>query len=231
MGLEEGEEGSARRKVTVREVPLDEGASLRIRVDWDVGIGGDLWTTGLDLLQHMVKNARSYSKLMRGKNVLELGSGSGLVGLAAAYLCSPASVHITDCKSHVEICQQNADENRHLTGACDVRVFELDWTDPESAKKRGLHPSYDVILATDVVYFAELYEPFIKALDMCAGPGCLGLIGVTRSDTEPAFFDALSEAGFAYYLIQGFGSNFGMFTVFRRRRRGTAKFGCAQICD
>lgn len=64
----------------MEEVDLDDRGVLKLACDWGVGIGGGLWSTGILLTQHLCKYAHLYDDVFKGKRVLELGSGTGLVG-------------------------------------------------------------------------------------------------------------------------------------------------------
>lgn len=64
----------------VKEVELDGRGKLKLEVNWGVGIGGGLWSTGILLTEHLAKHAALYDRVLKGKRVLELGSGTGLVG-------------------------------------------------------------------------------------------------------------------------------------------------------
>lgn len=65
---------------TTEEVKLDDRGVLSLSCDWGVGIGGGLWSTGILLTEHLCKHAALYDELFANKRVLELGSGTGLVG-------------------------------------------------------------------------------------------------------------------------------------------------------
>jgi hypothetical protein len=56
---------------------------VTLRVDAGPGCGGIAWPAGEVLCRYIVRQGRDY---WRGKRVLELGSGTGLVGLVAGYL-------------------------------------------------------------------------------------------------------------------------------------------------
>ncbi len=108
--------------------------------DWEVGIGGGLWSTGLclskyfiehsDLLRHNLKRllpSSSYSS--SGIRAIELGSGNGLLSC-----CFAASVgdlidalYITDLSDHLDLIRQTAIANSHiltLQDMCDVGTKE-----------------------------------------------------------------------------------------------------------
>lgn len=64
-----------------------------------------------------------------------------------------------------------------------------------------------------------------QALETVAGPRTLVILGVTRSDTGPAFFSMLRAAGFDYCLLRtddldgaggGVASGFALISVVRR---------------
>jgi len=71
------------------------GAEITITVDLMLdaspGCGGVAWPAGEVLAQYLVKRGPNS---LRGKQILELGSGTGLVGLVAAML--GGTVYLTD---------------------------------------------------------------------------------------------------------------------------------------
>lgn len=92
-------ERCVRNQTTLEEVRLKGRGALSLRCDWGVGIGGGLWNTGILLTEHLCRHAALYDGLFRGKRVLELGSGTGLVGKkersACAVNCCPLlSTHL-----------------------------------------------------------------------------------------------------------------------------------------
>ena len=87
------------------------GRQLRFKSDWDVGIGGGLWTNGLRCCEHFRQHAASYCAWLDGKTVLELGAGTGLVGLYLAALlahggAAPAALLVTDRADHLAIARE-----------------------------------------------------------------------------------------------------------------------------
>jgi protein N-lysine methyltransferase METTL21A len=67
---------------------------IKLYSDASPGCGGIAWPAGQILASHLVKSGPTN---IAGKKVIELGSGTGLVGLAAAKL--GAKVWITDQES------------------------------------------------------------------------------------------------------------------------------------
>lgn len=129
-----------------------------------------------------------HQHVVQGRRVLEVGSGTGVSGLAAAYLGASLSV-LTDLAYTLDNLSANVDLNypaprdgtvEQLNGASCSRsnsrpvVHALDWADSSSyvtpshfagtGVENGLDDVWDVILGADVVWLEELVEPLVTAL-------------------------------------------------------------------
>ena len=134
-------------------LPADQAHGDTGRTTWD----------GAVVLSKFLEHSRSSG--VRGRHVVELGSGTGVAGLAAAAL-GARRVHLTDLAYRVAPLQRTAGETLALWGATeevcrDVRVRELDWGDPQWPQDEPI----DIILAADVVWLAELVPLLVRALD------------------------------------------------------------------
>ena len=91
------------------------------------GVGGELWD-GAILLARWLQLQLASSARSSAAAVLELGAGTGLVGISAAALCG-ARVVLTDRGEVFEVTQLNAAENRQAVEAAQgiVECTELDW--------------------------------------------------------------------------------------------------------
>lgn len=96
--------------------------------------------------------------------ILELGAGTGLVGIAAAFILQDVDVLLTDLPAIVSNLEKNVRENTLLsTRPCgSVEVGVIDWAHPTSLTMSGesdLRPlggnAFPVILAADAVYDIE----------------------------------------------------------------------------
>lgn len=86
-----------------------------------------------------------------GARILELGSGTGLVGLSAAGMWD-VPVLLTDLPEIMPNLQRNVDANRAiLKSRVDVAV--LDWRDDAGGRREC--EKFDVILAADPIYSPE----------------------------------------------------------------------------
>jgi predicted nicotinamide N-methyase len=210
-------------------VELGSKGSISIARNWDVGIGGDLWTTGRLMVQHFLTQPELYSRLLHGATVLELGAGAALVSLAAAALFAPKRLVISDQESHLPICDANLQRNAHMIPrSCSISIAALDWSHPEqlftinddSSNAEPEH--FDVILGMDLAYYTELHDILIDTLCKTASSSTVIILGVTKTDTGPAFFYKLHAAGFDYYRAHDSvhnssfdAGNFALFTIFK----------------
>lgn len=110
----------------------------------------------------------------RPLRILELGSGTGIVGIVAAATLG-GNVTITDLPHVVPNLRFNADANKGVVGPTGgaVSVASLRWGHADDVAVIGRE--FDVILASDVVYHDHLYEPLLETLRL------MMLIGSERS--------------------------------------------------
>jgi len=92
--------------------------SLSLFVDARPGCGGITWPAGEVLANYISRRGPA----LHGLNVLELGSGTGLVGLVAG--CLGARVCITDQAPLIQIMERNISLNKLQLN---VTAVELDW--------------------------------------------------------------------------------------------------------
>ncbi|KAJ7873281.1 putative methyltransferase-domain-containing protein [Mycena olivaceomarginata] len=130
----------------------DSTITVDLILDASPGCGGVAWPAGEVLSQYIVQRG---PQSLRGKNVLELGSGTGLVGLVAAML--GGTVYLTDQAPLLNIMRENVQVNK-LSHLCVVE--ELNWGEPIPADI----PRPDVILAADCVYFEPAFPLLVQTL-------------------------------------------------------------------
>lgn len=210
--------------------------------DWDTGIGGGLWSTGLAFaryLEHHPQHAHSSLDALHKTNklsLLELGSGNGFLAICMLALCQDIwnDFVITDVESHLDLIETTLQANPHLVvGDTNVTVMKHLWGEfnqsPNStfSIQDQVHNGsfkFDVIIGSDVAYRQELYDPLISSLKQFSHAKTVCLIGVTMNDTQPLFFHKLREAGFRYERLADWllepeyrSTTFGMFVIQRKR--------------
>ena len=112
--------------------------------------GEYVWPSALVMCDYLKRNP----EIVKGKRVLELGSGTGIVGLYAAKL-GAKHVTLTDFIDwNIEAIKRNIQEN-HLEKVADPRW--LAWG-------TNLHEKWDVILGSDVTYPTMDYPALLNAV-------------------------------------------------------------------
>ncbi|KAI8637318.1 putative methyltransferase-domain-containing protein [Parasitella parasitica] len=105
--------------------------------------------------------------------ILELGAGTGYVGIALArQLRKPAQVYITDIMQVVPLIQENVklhiSPNDDDGSAAEVIVDRLHWGNREDAKRLVDQGRFDLVVVSDCVYFPELFGMLLDTLlDVC----------------------------------------------------------------
>lgn len=135
----------------VSEVDFDGLLSppLKLHEDLKNGCGGQLWPAGMVLGKYMLRMHRDD---LVGKDILELGAGGGLVGLAVAIACATSTtLHITDQEPMFELMKRNIALNG-LDSRVSASIY--DWGEPTPSQLPS-HP--DIILAADCVYFEPAF--------------------------------------------------------------------------
>lgn len=182
---------------------------LLFECDWSVGIGGSVWTSGEILTSYFKRHREHLDTLFHGKRVVELGSGTGIVGLTCAACFQPSQVILTDLSSQLDCLRNNVTRNQDKISG--ISVAELAWGDEEhidaviaqmNVDSSTCKPfQVDVILGTDVAYLEEAYVPLSSTLNRLAQPHTLILLVINRIDTKLEFFDLLEGFGFSYYKV------------------------------
>lgn len=120
-----------------------------------------------------------------GARVLELGSGIGLVGLAA--LARGWDVTFSDYdETSLALCRLNALRN----GFPAARTLRLDWRAPTSLQ-------FPVILGCEVIYERRNHAPILDVLDRMLAPAGCCWIGDPGRTQAPPFCELARSRGYA----------------------------------
>lgn len=156
------------RKTSAR-VDLRDGLSVEVDMDasrLSVGIPGYesltegecetgcvVWDGAVVLARYMCEHV----DLVRGKRILELGAGQGLVGIACAAL-GAASVHLTDLSHRINALRRNIERN-----GVDASAMPLDWTDDTAHQTVEV----DIVVCSDCIYDLPLVGPLVETIRRC----------------------------------------------------------------
>jgi predicted nicotinamide N-methyase len=101
-----------------------------------------------------------------GKKIVELGAGCGLVGIVCSTALRASHVLMTDFDDEVlQLLRRNVNANGMDSA---VSVAKLDWTAP---LLDGLVGSFDVVVASDVVYNRSLVTAYFTTASKLLRPG------------------------------------------------------------
>ncbi|KAF8269714.1 putative methyltransferase-domain-containing protein [Lactarius quietus] len=169
-------------QINIERPSLDTDTSqgtinLSLAVDATPGCGGVAWPAGEVLARYISRRG----KALQGLNVLELGSGTGLVGLVAGYF--GARVYITDQPPLIPIMERNIALNGLESS---VTAAELDWSKPLPEHL----PRPDVILAADCVYFEPAFPLLVATL-----------VALKRRKADKRFF-AMLKKQFTWSVVE-----------------------------
>ncbi|KAG8721839.1 hypothetical protein FRC08_009640 [Ceratobasidium sp. 394] len=114
--------------------------------------------------------------LLASAHILELGSGTGILGCALPPLLSTGHITLTDIPELVPLLRKNAKSDK-------VSVEALDWTWP-------ILPAFsaDLVLCVDCIYNTALVRPLIRVLSTLDAP-VLVLIELRDEDVVRAFLE------------------------------------------
>lgn len=208
----------------MKEIALIHSPSrLIFDCNWDIGIGGSFWTSGEILIAYWRMHAMSARELFFGKRVLELGSGTGMVGIFCAASFEPKRVILTDQSSQLAQLRANVARNSAFFKNVSVNVMELNWGDQEQLND-VTRSEFDVLVATDVAYLPELYHPLLESMEALLTKSNFLFLGLNRNDTDSSFFDELTRRNFCFYRVMEHalpmahrGKDYGILQISRRQ--------------
>ena len=149
-------------------------------VDERLPYWAEVWPSARALADYLVGEGA----IQEGDEVLELGCGAGLAGIAAGLL--GARVTMTDAAAPaLELAAFNWRQN--LGHAASVCAMDWRYPDPRLAS--------DWVMAADVLYEERWFNPILNALRICVRPGGHALLAEPRRRVAEPFFHDLLPSG------------------------------------
>jgi hypothetical protein len=136
-----------------------------------------------------------FADLITARRVIELGAGTGAVGIAAAAL-GASSITLTDLDHLQGLITANIARNNLSARAS---AATLCWGQPISSQFPT--PPFDTILASDVIYEQECIDPLISTLRALSGPCTLIFLSYEHRPKLPFPEDRFVAAGFQIQQI------------------------------
>jgi predicted nicotinamide N-methyase len=158
----------------------------------DVGTwtGGSVWESGTYLAQYL----RGLDVDWAQSRVLELGTGTGLVGLTAAQ-CGAREVWLTDQVLHVA--RHNRDANFDGTDRDRVKLHSLRWGDPDAIAAIA-EDGFDIILGSDIIYHAAHHELLAETIAALSKQGTVVLL-CTPDGSPSAGYGSSQPSNHSFY--------------------------------
>ncbi|TNM95458.1 hypothetical protein fugu_016541 [Takifugu bimaculatus] len=150
----------------VREIEKSDGCILNIKQCYLGDVGCVVWDAAIVLAKYLetkhFHDPSSGVNAWAGKSVLELGAGTGVVGLMAATM--GAHVTVTDLEDLQTLLRLNIKENQMHIRSGSITAKVLKWGDVSD-----MPPPHYVLLA-DCIYYEESVGPLVETLRFIAGP-------------------------------------------------------------
>lgn len=163
------------------------GRQLTIQQKWDDhGVAAVVWDSAVVLCEFLEREKH----LVKNKNIIELGSGTGLVGLVAAYL--GGNVTVTERESVLDNLHSIVKENIQDDKTTEINVLKLDWRDDLT---NSFSPEYDLILGADIIYIEETFPDLQRTLLYLSNrPNCMILLSCKiRYEKDSKFLEKMGN--------------------------------------
>ena len=150
------------KQILISDKP-DAFISLKEQVLFQNGQEGKrVWEAGITIARYIYYNPDQF----KGKVILELGSGTGIGGLAALKFTECSRVIMTDYTQEVlSLIKDNAKLLKSTK--TNPEIFLVDWTKQETYEEL-LGEHIDIIIATDVIYHGSPYNSLAKLMHTMA---------------------------------------------------------------
>ncbi|KAI3366109.1 hypothetical protein L3Q82_009929, partial [Scortum barcoo] len=159
---------------------------LRVAQDWrKLGVAAVVWDAAVVLCMYLELGKVE----LKGKEAIELGAGTGLVGIVAALL--GAKVTITDRQPALDFLSANVKANLPPDSQGSVVVSELTWGDGLQRYPAG---GFDLVLGADIVYLEDTFEPLLRTLEhLCSDSTVVLLACKIRYKRDTDFLSMLKQ--------------------------------------
>ncbi|XP_064371296.1 protein N-lysine methyltransferase METTL21A [Dromaius novaehollandiae] len=160
------------------------GRPIRIEQSWaQLGVAAVVWDAAVVLCTYLETGGVD----LRDRAVIELGAGTGLLGIVATLL--GARVTITDRAAALALLESNVRANLPAELQPRAAVQELTW-----GQDLGRFPpgAFDFILGSDIVYLEETFADLLQTLEhLCAEHTVILLSCRIRYERDLGFLEML----------------------------------------
>ncbi|XP_077394458.1 protein N-lysine methyltransferase METTL21D isoform X2 [Festucalex cinctus] len=187
-----------RNNYFVREIEKNDGSALTVSQCYMGDVGCVVWDAAIVLAKYLETkqfyDPSSGVNLWAGQRVVELGAGTGVVGLMAATL--GADVTVTDLEELQTLLRVNIQDNQTLISSGSITAKVLKWGEDVS----GFLPPPNYVLMADCIYYEQSITPLVETLKLLSGPDtCIICCYEERTEginpkVEKQFFELLQQS-------------------------------------
>ncbi len=146
----------------------------------------EIWPSGIALADEIM----AHPDLIRGRRVLEIGSGLGVTAITA--LMADADLTVADYSPEsLLLCRYNARSN---TGR-EPKTLQINWRDPSGELRAAAGTGYPVVLAADVLYETRDIEPMLDLVSWLVAPDGLFWLAEPGRSVAERFNERAAELG------------------------------------
>eukprot|EP00927_Polykrikos_kofoidii_P046785 TRINITY_DN40919_c0_g1_i1.p1 TRINITY_DN40919_c0_g1~~TRINITY_DN40919_c0_g1_i1.p1 ORF type:complete len:235 (-),score=24.76 TRINITY_DN40919_c0_g1_i1:314-1018(-) len=158
-----------------------------------------VWESAYFLHAYLASTRQCQLGSVVGKRVLELGSGTGAVGLMFAAL--GAEVTLTDLPQALELIHRNVVLNFGEEQSWRMpRVVALKWGEPLS-QELG---SFDILVCSDLLFYRPLFTPLLSTVLEVVESGAKCLISQIDRGWQSEFYQMLKDSGLTVEPVTDF---------------------------
>ncbi|XP_029695972.1 protein N-lysine methyltransferase METTL21A isoform X2 [Takifugu rubripes] len=159
---------------------------LRLAQDWKrLGVAAVVWDAAVVLCMYLELGQVD----LKEKEVIELGAGTGLVGIVAALMGARAT--ITDREPALDFLSANVKANLPADSPGSAVVSELSWGEGLDRYPAG---GFDLVLGADIIYLKDTFGPLLRTLEhLCSESTLILLACKIRYQRDSDFLSLLGQ--------------------------------------
>ncbi|XP_054828269.1 protein N-lysine methyltransferase METTL21A [Eublepharis macularius] len=187
--------------------------TIQIKQNWkQLGVAAVVWDAAVVLCTYLEMGDID----LRGHSAIELGAGTGLLGMVAALL--GAHVTITDRKVALAFLESNVQANLPVDIQPRAVVKELTWGQNLTGFSAG---EYDFVLGADIVYLEETFLDLLQTLDhLCSDHTVILLSCRLRYERDQNFLAMLKRSFSVHEVYYDSDKDIHIFKAQRDNRKG-----------
>jgi predicted nicotinamide N-methyase len=164
---------------------------LVIKQDLTYGYAGEVWDAALVLSYFLISQKGTELINCKNKTILEIGSGTGIVGLVTSYL-GAKKLYLTDKEECLNMLKINYEENKLNINNSEIVITSLNWKDKDTYS--NIKDYCDIIIGSDIIWRTEDFVDIVQLLDTVSLSGSMVVLSYTfRKEEELDFFKKIEK--------------------------------------